>query len=126
MQVFIFLTCVLCGVCSGVVYDVLYLARTFVCGLNKAKFTVKDKIFTCLCDLIYFVVFAVMFVFISVTFEFYSIRLYMLAGCALGAIIYLKSLHIIIAFLIRKVYNSIEKVEKRRVKGAWAKKNATK
>lgn len=126
MQVFIFLTCVLCGVCSGVVYDVLYLARTFVCGPNKAKFTLKDKIFTCICDLIYFAVFAVMFVFISVTFEFYSIRLYMLAGCALGAIIYLKSLHIIIAFLIRKVYNSIDKVGKRKEKSTWAKKNATK
>ena len=87
MQIFIFLTCVLCGVCSGLIYDVLYVARTFVCGINKAKFTVKDKIFTCLCDLIYFAVFSAMFIFVSVMFEFYSIRLYMLVGCALGAII---------------------------------------
>lgn len=111
MQIFIFLTCALCGVCSGVVYDVLFIARAFVCGVDKAKFTIKDKIFTCVCDLIYFAVFAVMFVFTSVTFEFYSIRLYMLAGCAFGALIYLKSIHIFIAFLIKKVYNNLAKVK---------------
>lgn len=125
MQVFIFLTCVLCGVSSGLVYDVLYIARTFVCGLNKAKYTVKDKIFIVLCDLIYFIVLAAMFVFVSVCFEFYSIRLYMLIGCALGAIIYLKSLHLIIAFLIGKVYNKIIKAKPRRGKKACVKKNAT-
>lgn len=111
MQVFIFLTCALCGVLSGIVYDVLYLARAFVCGVNREKFTLKDKIFTCLCDLIYFAAFSAMFVFTSVTFEFYSIRLYMLVGCAFGALIYLKSIHLIIAFLIKKVYNSIAKVK---------------
>ena len=99
----------LCGVLSGVVYDVLYIARVFVCGLNKKKYTVKDKIFTCLCDILYFAVFAAMFVFTSVTFEFYSLRLYMLIGCVLGAAIYLKSLHVIIAICIKKVYNSLSK-----------------
>ena len=99
----------LCGVLSGVVYEVLYVARVFVCGLNKKKYTLKDKIFTCLCDVLYFAVFAAMFVFTSVTFEFYSLRLYMLIGCALGAIIYLKSLHLIIAICIKKVYNSLNR-----------------
>ena len=82
MQVFIFLMCALCGVSSGIVYDVLYIARVFVCGTDKAGYTVKDKIFTCLCDLIYF-----------------------------GALIYLKSLHLIIAFFIKKAYNSLVKVK---------------
>lgn len=109
MQIFIFLCCVLCGVVSGIFYDILYAARVFVCGLNKSKYTVKDKIFTCICDLIYFAVFAAAFVFLSICFEFYQIRLYMLIGAALGAIIYLKSLHLIIAFLIKKVYNSVNR-----------------
>lgn len=126
MQIFIFLTCALCGVISGVVYDILYIARAFVCGLNKAKFTLKDKIFTCLCDLIYFIAFSAMFVFMSVCFEFYTIRLYMLIGCALGALIYLKSLHLIIAFLVKKVYNKMRKINYTRGKRLWAKKNATK
>lgn len=102
----------LCGVISGIVYEALYIARVFVCGLNKRKYTVKDKIFTCLCDLLYFAVFAAMFVFTSVTFEFYSFRLYMLIGCALGAIIYIKSLHVIIAICIKKVYNKLNKCRK--------------
>ncbi len=112
MQLFIFLMCALCGVCSGVVYDVLYVARVFVCGTNKVNYTLKDKIFTCVCDLIYFTVFAAMFIFLSVCFEFYEIRAYMLAGNVLGAIIYLKSFHIIIAFLIKKVYNIINRNKK--------------
>lgn len=97
----------LCGVASGTVYDLLYVARVFVCGINKSKYTVKDKIFTCICDLLYFIVLAAAFVFVSVCFEFYSLRLYMVVGCALGVIIYLKSLHLIIAFFIKKVYNSM-------------------
>ncbi|MDE5789170.1 MAG: spore cortex biosynthesis protein YabQ [Clostridia bacterium] len=126
MQIFIFLTCALCGVISGVVYDILYIARAFVCGPDKAKFTLKDKIFTCICDLIYFIAFSVMFVFTSVCFEFYSLRLYMLIGCALGALIYLKSLHFIIAFLVRRVYNKIRKIKTARGGKAWTKKSATK
>lgn len=109
MSVFIFLISVLCGASSGIVYDLLYLARVFVCGADKIKYTVKDKIFTAICDLLYFAVLAAMFIFVSVCFEFYSIRLYMLIGCALGVLIYLKSLHIIIAFLIKKVYNNVNK-----------------
>lgn len=116
MQIFIFLTCTLCGVLSGVIYDVLYIARTFVCGIDKKKYTVKDKIFTIICDILYFAVFAAMFVFISVCFEFYQIRLYMLAGSAIGAIIYLKSFHLIIAFLIKKVYNKINNAKNPRRK----------
>ena len=104
MQVFIFLMCALCGVSSGIVYDVLYIARVFVCGTDKAGYTVKDKIFTCLCDLIYFGALSAMFIFVS-------LRLYMLIGCALGALIYLKSLHLIIAFFIKKAYNSLVKVK---------------
>ncbi len=103
------MTCMLCGVTSGVVYDVLYIARVFVCGLNKQHYSVKDKIFTVICDILYFIIFALMFVFISVCFEFYRLRLYMFIACAAGAIIYLKSLHVIIAFLIKKVYNKINK-----------------
>lgn len=116
MQIFIFMTCMLCGVLSGIIYDVLYIARTFVCGVDKKKYTIKDKIFTVICDLLYFAVFAAMFIFVSVCFEFYQIRLYMLLGSALGAIIYLKSLHLIIAFFIKKVYNKINNTKNLRRK----------
>ncbi len=107
MQLYIFLICLFCGVVSGGVYDVLFVARSIVCGVNAAAFTVKDRIFIIICDLIYCLVFAAGFIFVSVMFGFGDLRLYMLIGCALGAFIYLKSLHIIVAFLINKVYNVI-------------------
>ncbi len=117
MQAFILLTCILCGVASGVLYDVLYIARTIVCGVDKQKYTVKDKIFTFFCDLIYFAVFALAFVYMCVCFDFYTLRLFMLIGAALGVLIYLKSLHLCIDFLIKRVYNSINK-------SIWGKKGS--
>ena len=53
MQAFILLICILCGAVSGILYDVLYVARVIVCGVDKRSYTVKDKIFTFFCDLIY-------------------------------------------------------------------------
>lgn len=111
MQFYIFLICLFCGVVSGVVYDVLYIARSIVCGVNAEAFTVKDRIFIAVCDVLYCLVFAAGFIFVSVMFGFEDLRLYMLLGCALGAFIYLKSFHIIVAFSVNKVYNVI--VDKR-------------
>ncbi len=109
MQIFIFIICLLCGVLSGVVYDVLYIARSLICGTNKKEYTVKDKIFIIACDVLYCLVFAAGFVFVSVLFDFDSLRIYMLIGCVLGAFVYLKSIHLIVAFLIKKVYNKLER-----------------
>ena len=106
-SVFIFLICLLCGVISGVVYDVLYTARCIVCGIEKTAYTAKDRIFIIISDIIYCLVFAAGFIFVSVMFDFTSLRLYMLIGCVLGALIYLKSFHTIVAFLVKKVYNAV-------------------
>ena len=40
-------------------------------------------------------------------FDFDELRLYMLFACFLGALLYLKSFHVIVAFSVRKVYNRI-------------------
>ncbi|MGN1373417.1 MAG: spore cortex biosynthesis protein YabQ [Candidatus Coproplasma sp.] len=116
MQAFILLTCILCGAVSGILYDVLYVARVIVCGVDRQSYTVKDKIFTFFCDFIYFAVFAGIFVYVCVCFDFYELRLFMLIGLAVGVLIYLKSLHSAIAFLIKKVYNYFNKrIRERRV-----------
>lgn len=109
MQFFIFMICLLCGVLSGVVYDVLYIARAVVCGVEINKYTIKDKVFLVAADLLYCIIFAAAFIFLSVMFDFYALRLYMLIGCAIGALLYLKSFHIFVAFFVKKVYNSIRK-----------------
>lgn len=112
MSIFVFITCACCGVVSGVFYDVLYIARCAVCGIHKQAYTVKDRIFTAACDILYCAVFAAGFVFISVMFDFEGLRLYMLAGCALGALLYLKSFHVFVAFFVKKVYNGITSKKK--------------
>ena len=112
MQIFIFLTCACCGILSGVVYDVLYIARCAVCGIHKQAYTVKDRIFTAACDILYCLVFAAAFVFISVMFDFCGLRVYMFIDCVVGALLYLKSFHIFVAFSVKKVYNKITSKKK--------------
>lgn len=116
MQIFIFITCACCGIISGIVYDILYVARCAVCGVEKRAYTVKDRIFTIACDILYCLIFAAMFIFTSVMFDFYELRLFMLAGCLLGAFLYLKSFHVFVAFSVKKVYNKITFKRKDKVK----------
>lgn len=111
MDFYIFLICLFCGVVSGTVYDVLYAARIFVCGTDKGEYTVKDRFFIIICDILYCLIFCAAFIFISVTFGFYSFRAYTFAGCALGFLIYLKSIHQIVAFFLRKVYNNVNRLK---------------
>ncbi len=114
MQVYIFIVCIFAGIISGVVYDVLYIVRCALCGVNKSAYTVKDKIFLAICDLLYCLIFAAAFIFISVLFDFGDFRLFMFIGCALGALIYLKSFHVIVAFFVNKVYNIITAKKERK------------
>lgn len=108
MQIFIFITCTCCGIISGVVYDVLYVARCLVCGVDKKTYSVKDRIFTIICDLLYCLFLTASYIFISVLFGFGNIRLFMVLGCVLGAILYLKSFHIFVAFSVNMLYNNIK------------------
>lgn len=114
-SVFIFLTCLFCGVLSGTVYDVLYVARCVVCGIDKKGYTVKDKIFIIISDILYCLVFSAGFIFVSVMFDFTSLRLYMLFGCVVGVLIYLKSFHTIVAFCVKKVYNAVSTKKQKRI-----------
>lgn len=113
MQIFISLCCLLCGVASGVVYDLLYVIRCFICGVNTSLYTVKDKIFLVFCDLLYALVLTAGYIFMSVLFGFENLRLYMPVCCIAGAFIYLKSFHIIVAFFTDKVYNGLNERRRR-------------
>lgn len=122
MQFFVFMICLLCGILSGVIYDTLYIARCILCGIDKKSYTVKDKIFIISADIIYCLAFSAGFVFVSVMFDFEALRLYMLLGCVLGALIYIKSFHLIVAFSVKKVYNVITKDKEKH--GGRTKENA--
>lgn len=113
MRIFIFISCLSLGILSGVVYDILYLIRCSVCGVYFKSYTLKDKIFTAICDMIYFAILSCAYIFLSAVFEFEQTRFYMLLGCGIGIILYLKSFHIIVAFFIKKVYNSLNARKRR-------------
>ena len=104
-QIFIFLVCVLVGVGSGVVYEIFYLIRKILGDKEGVAIAV---------DTIFFLVFAAITVFTSVLFSFPDFRVYMYLGNLLGLILYLKSIHIIVAFLWKLCYNKARKVIKRR------------
>ena len=107
MRFFIFIVCLFCGIISGILYDVLFVARVFLCGADKRVYTVKDRIFIIAADILYCLTFAAGYIFTSVTFDFEGFRLYMLIGCGLGALLYLKSFQVIVAFSVKKVYNKL-------------------
>lgn len=109
MRIFIFISCLSLGILSGTVYDILYIIRCSVCGVQLKYYTAKDKIFTIVCDIMYFVVLSSAYIFLSVIFEFEQTRFYMLLGCGIGIILYLKSFHLIVAFFVKKVYNSVHR-----------------
>lgn len=85
----------LCGACSGVVYDFLYIVKQFVSG-KKVNFSL---------DILFFIAFAGIYVFISVMFSLPSFRFYMFIGCLSGLLLYLKSLHRMLAFFVKRLYN---------------------
>ncbi|MGN1078033.1 MAG: spore cortex biosynthesis protein YabQ, partial [Candidatus Gallimonas sp.] len=82
-QIYVFLSCVLCGVAGGFLYD-------FFFSLRLPFRTIWAKI---VADLCFFVSFAGLYLFLSLLFSFPPLRIYMLAGCLFGLVLYLKSIH---------------------------------
>ncbi len=105
MDLFIFLTYITLGIYSGILYDILYIVRVVVCGIYRGQLSFKDKIFTAVCDFVYFIFLAIAFIFLCVLFCIDTLRLYMFVALVLGVALYLKSVHIIVAFFVKRVYN---------------------
>ena len=107
MQIYIFLLCLACGVASGFAYDFLYLIRRAAAGAPAVKTKKREIIVTAVCDVLYFLALAAMFVCCSAAFAFPGVRAYMLAACLAGIVLYVKSLHLIVAFFVNKLYNRL-------------------
>ncbi len=101
-QFYVFLVCVACGCASGVIYDVLFCA--LYCFKNRWVKIARDFCF--------FLLFSVLFVYVSVLFELPDFRLFMFFGCILGLLLYLKSIHKTVAFFAGKIYNGIRQLRK--------------
>ena len=105
-QIAIFFVCAACGITSGVVYDFFYCLRAAVRAFAPAH---KKALWatTLACDMAFFVALAAFFLYVSHVLDFYALRAYMIFALAAGLLIYLKSLHIIVAFSVNKVYNKL-------------------
>ena len=101
-QFFIFLACI--GI--GVVGKIL----TLILDLTKTKR--KHKIIKIIIDVISFVIISLMYQFISYKNNFPSLRAYMSVGVVVGMYLCDKSLNIILAKLIKKIYNITEQIFK--------------
>lgn len=101
-QIFVFCICLCVGFFGGILYEGFGFVRVlFSCPRGK------NKILGGALDVGFCLTFALVAVAAAYLFDFPAFRVYMWAGYALGGIIYLKTLHKIIAFLENLCYNKI-------------------
>ncbi len=98
-QFYIVLVCASCGAAGGIAYDFFYLVRRFF----------PSRATDIVCDVAFFLVFAGIYLFVSLLFALPDFRIYMFLACLAGLILYLKSWHGIVAFFAEKVYNKVVK-----------------
>ena len=103
----VFAVCVAVGFLMGIIYEPFCFLRKLLCRKGKRQWISVSA------DILYFALFSVVAVFTAYTFAFPSFRVYMWIGYALGGIIYLKSLHRILAFLQNVCYNRVTKMIKK-------------
>ena len=103
----VFAICMAAGFMMGILYEPFCLCKEIVCHKNKLRWVLFCT------DILFFVICSVVSVCTAFLFAFPSFRVYMWMGYALGGIIYLKSLHIILAFLKNVCYNEIIKMVKK-------------
>ena len=107
-QFTIFCICIAVGLLGGILYEPFaFLRMIFGCPRGKSR-PVGIAL-----DIAFFAAFTVCTVFAGYLFRFPDFRVYMWIGYALGGIIYLKSLHRIVAFFGNVCYNKITKLAKK-------------
>ena len=97
-QFYIFLLCAAAGAAGGVLYDCLSLLRA-------PAFLRKFRAVRWGTDALFCILFTVGFLALSAAFLFPPLRFYMCLGILAGFGLYSKSLHKILAFLAKKMYN---------------------
>ena len=107
-QFAVFGLCVGVGFVGGVLYEAFAFLR-FLLGCPREK----NKVLGGALDIAFFLLFACVCVWAAYVFQFPDFRVYMWLGYALGGILYLKTLHEIVAFFEKVCYNSVTKLIKK-------------
>jgi hypothetical protein len=106
-QFWTFLLCVAIGFCGGILYEVFAFFRLGFCRNNRlAKLS---AIF----DVAFWLSFAVFSTCMACLFDFSNFRTFWWIGHLVGGIIYLKTLHKIIAFFENVCYNKLTQLVKK-------------
>lgn len=121
-QFSVFAVCIAVGFCLGILYEPFGALR-LVCGCRQGK----RKTLGAALDVAFCLSAAIVCVLAAYLLRFPSFRAYTWLGYGVGGIIYLKSLHKIIAFLEKLCYNKItEKRKKAKNKKKLLKKEGEK
>ena len=107
-QFAVFGICVGVGFLSGVIFEAFAFFRLLLsCPRGK------NKLLGGVLDVACFLLFAGVCVLVAYLFRFPDFRVYMWIGYAFGGILYLKTLHQIVAFFEKVCYNGITKLLKK-------------
>ena len=87
------------------------LSTTFF--LKRRNF---NKVLSTIFDVLIYVIASILFILYTYKLNYPNVRLYMIFGVFLGILIYLKSLNIVLAKILKKLYNILKK---KKVKFKW-------
>jgi hypothetical protein len=103
-QFALFCICIGAGFVFGIAYEPISLLRSVFKRSKWVGITL---------DILFFIALALWYTGAIYLFQFPSFRLYYWLGFLVGGIIYLKSLHIILAFFKKICYNKFVKIAKK-------------
>ena len=98
-QFYVFVACVCFGGCVSILFSISMLIKNFL----------SNSFIKIALDVICFIVVGVLYVLYSHAFNFPNFRVYMIAGVLFGIFSYLKSFHILLAKMVKKLYNIMDK-----------------
>lgn len=101
-QFFVFIACLSFGVSFGFLFSISKLIKS----------RISSVFLRILPDLVVFLLLSVAYVLYSHYLKFPNFRLYMIIGIVLGILIYLKSLHILLAKYLKMSYNILSRKAK--------------
>ncbi len=93
-----FIACVGFGAVTGILVSIS----------SGLKYIVKNKPIKILSDTFVFILIGLLYIAYSYSFNFSSLRLYMIFGVFMGIVVYMKSFHILLAKIGKKAYNIIQ------------------
>ncbi len=96
-QFYVFLACFSIGGFCGIYYSIFALIKHYI----------DNNVLRSVLDVILYLVCFCTFSCLGYILHFPSLRIFMLVGFFLGLFVYVKSLHIILANSIKKLYNKI-------------------